>query len=83
MMLTPCKEECFMNMTSADDQDQPTILDDDIPEGEASQQEIIPCVGDELAAALTPGGIVSISLPGVYQTLGLTIQLQLLHIKRI
>lgn len=72
-----------MNMTSADDQDQPTILDDDIPEGEASQQEIIPCVGDELAAALTPGGIVSISLPGVYQTLGLTIQLQLLHIKRI
>jgi hypothetical protein len=83
MMLTPCKEECVMNMASADDQNQPTILDDDIPEGEASQQEIIPCMGDELAAVLTPGGIVYISLPGVCRALGLTVQSQLLRIKRI
>ena len=69
-------------MNSEDDQDQPTIHDEDIPEEEASQQEIIPFMGDELAAALTPGGIVYISLPGVCRALGLTVQPQLLRIKR-
>jgi P22_AR N-terminal domain len=71
-----------MNMNSEDDQDQSTIHDDEIPEEEASQQEIIPFMGDELAAALTPGGIVYISLPGICRALGLTVQPQLLRIKR-
>jgi hypothetical protein len=63
------------------DQDQETT-DDNIPEEEVSQLEIIPFMGDELAAALTPGGIVYISLPGICKALGLTVQPQLLRIKR-
>jgi P22_AR N-terminal domain/ORF6C domain len=64
------------------DQDQETTDDNNIPEEEVSQQEIIPFMGDELAAALTPGGIVYISLPGVCKALGLTVQPQMLRIKR-
>lgn len=64
------------------DQDQETTDDNNIPEEEVSQQEIIPFMGDELAAALTPGGIVYISLPGICKALGLTVQPQLLRIKR-
>jgi len=45
--------------------------DIDIPEELVIEQQIVPFLGDDLAAALTPGGIIYISLPGMCKALGL------------
>jgi hypothetical protein len=55
--------------------------DADIPEEQAIEQQIVPFLGDELAAALTPGGVIYISLPGMCKALGLLTRGQVRRIK--
>ena len=65
--------------------DQEFITDEnniDIPEEQATEQKLIPFEGDELAAALTPGGIVYVSLPSMCKALGLPTNTQIQRIKR-
>ena len=55
--------------------------DTDIPEEQALEQQIVPFLGDELTAALTPGGIIYISLPGMCKALGLLTRGQVRRIR--
>ena len=48
----------------------------DIPEEQAIEQQIVPFMGDDLAAALAPGGTIYITLPGMCNALGLNTQVQ-------
>lgn len=43
----------------------------DIPEEQAIEQQIVPFMGDNLAAALATGGNIYITLPGMCNALGL------------
>ena len=55
--------------------------DADIPEEQVIEQQIVPFLGDELTAALTPDGIIYISLPGICKALGLLTRGQVRRIK--
>ena len=55
--------------------------DADIPEEQVIEQQIIPFLGDDLTAALTPGGIIYISLPGICKALGLLTRGQVRRIR--
>src|SRR6266699_6925042 len=55
---------------------------DDIPEEQATEQQLVPFMGDDLAAAMAPGGSIYISLPGICAALGLSTQAQLRRIER-
>ena len=55
--------------------------DIDIPEEQVIEQQIVPFLGDDLAAALTPGGIIYISLPGMCKALGLLTRGQIRRIR--
>ena len=50
---------------------------DDILEEQATEQQLVPFMGDDLAAAMAPGGSIYISLPGLCAALGLNTQAQL------
>jgi len=67
------------------DEDQDSIADDngiDIPEEQVTEQKMIPFEGDELTAALSPGGVIYISLPSMCKALGLPTNTQIQRIKR-
>src|SRR5579859_6588258 len=51
------------------------------PVGQVIEQQIVPFLGDDLAAALTPGGIIYISLPGMCKALGLLTRGQIRRIR--
>jgi len=53
-----------------------------IPHEQAIEQKPIPFLGDELAAALTAGGSIYITLPGICRALALNTQAQLRRILR-
>src|SRR6266851_653648 len=55
--------------------------DADIPEEQVLAQQMIPFLGDELTAVLTPGGLIYISLPGMCKALGLLTRGQVRRIK--
>lgn len=55
--------------------------DIDIPEEQVIEQQIVPFLGDNLAAALTPGGIIYISLPGMCKAIGLLTRGQIRRIR--
>ncbi len=55
---------------------------DDIPEEQATEQQLVPFMGDDLAAAMATGGSIYISLPGMCAALGLSTQAQLRRIER-
>ncbi len=57
-------------------QDTEPMPDIQIPSEQALEQRPIPFIGDELAAALTTGGSIYISLPGMCSALGLNTQAQ-------
>jgi hypothetical protein len=54
----------------------------DIPEEQAIEQQLVPFMGDDLAAALGTGGSIYITLPGMCNALGLNIRGQLQRIQR-
>jgi hypothetical protein len=54
----------------------------EVPQEQAVAQELVPFLGDELAAAQTAGGSVYITLPGMCRALGLGSQAQLQRIQR-
>ena len=54
----------------------------DISEEQVIEQQIIPFMGDDLAAALAPGGNIYITLPGICTALGLNTRGQLQRIQR-
>src|SRR5260370_16099254 len=56
--------------------------DGDIPEEQAVEQQIVPFLGDDLAAALPAAGMIYITLPGMCKALGLNIKGQTQRIKR-
>ena len=58
-----------------------TNTDTDIPEEQVLEQQMIPFLGDELTAVLTPGGLIYISLPGMCKALGLLTRGQVRRIK--
>src|SRR6266699_3981951 len=67
-----------------DDHEQDIEANDtdiDIPEEQVIEQQIVPFLGDDLAAALTPGGIIYISLPGMCKALGLLTRGQIRRIR--
>jgi hypothetical protein len=67
------------------DEDQESIADDngiDIPEEQVTEQKMIPFEGDELTAALSPGGVIYMSLPSMCKALGLPTNTQIQRIKR-
>lgn len=53
-----------------------------IPREQAIEQKPVPFLGDELAAALTAGGSIYITLPGICRALALNTQAQLRRILR-
>jgi hypothetical protein len=55
--------------------------DTDIPEEQAVEQQLVPFLGDELTAALTPSGTIYISLPGMCKALGLLTRGQVRRIR--
>jgi P22_AR N-terminal domain/ORF6C domain len=55
---------------------------DEIPEEQATEQQLVPFMGDDLAAAMAAGGSIYISLPGMCGALGLSTQAQLRRIER-
>lgn len=55
--------------------------DTDILEEQVIEQQIVPFLGDDLTAALTPGGIIYISLPGICKALGLLTRGQVRRIR--
>lgn len=63
-------------------QDSSDIKGSDIPEERAIEQQIIPFMGDDLAAALAAGGNIYISLSGMCTAMGLSTQAQLRRIQR-
>jgi hypothetical protein len=56
--------------------------DVDIPEEQAVEQQIVPFLGDDLAAAMTAAGMIYITLPGMCKALGLNTKGQTQRIKR-
>ena len=54
----------------------------DIPEEQAVEQQIVPFMGDDLAAALATGGNIYITLPGMCNALGLNTRGQMQRIQR-
>ncbi len=56
--------------------------DADIPEERAIEQQIIPFMGDDLAAALAAGGSIYISLPGMCTAMELNTRGQLQRVQR-
>jgi len=67
------------------DEDQESIADDngiDIPEEQVTEQKMIPFEGDELTAALSPSGVIYMSLPSMCKALGLPTNTQIQRIKR-
>ena len=54
----------------------------DIPEEQAIEQQLVPFMGDDLAAALGTGGSIYITLPGMCNALGLNTRGQLQRIQR-
>jgi hypothetical protein len=54
----------------------------DIPQEQAVEQRPVPFLGDELAAALTAGGSIYITLPGMCRALALNTQAQLRRMLR-
>ena len=55
---------------------------DGIPEELATEQQLVPFLGDDLAAAMAAGGSIYISLPGMCAALGLSTQAQLRRVER-
>lgn len=55
---------------------------DDIQEEQATAQQLVPFLGDDLAAAMATGGNIYITLPGMCAALGLNTQAQLRRIER-
>jgi hypothetical protein len=55
------------------DEDQTTHATNgtDISEERVIAQQLVPFLGDDLAAALAPGGHIYITLPGICNALGL------------
>ncbi len=47
---------------------------DDIPEEQATEQQLVPFMGDDLTASMAAGGSIYISLPGMCAALGLSTQ---------
>ena len=64
----------------SDDHDQAQDLPVDVPQEQTLEQRPAPFIGDELAAALTTGGNISISLPGMCTALHLNRQAQVRRI---
>src|SRR5260370_4048504 len=56
--------------------------DADVQEEQAIEQQMIPFLEDELAAALTSSGMIYVTLPGMCKALGLDTAGQLQRIKR-
>jgi len=54
----------------------------EIPEEQATEQQLVPFMGDDLTAAMATGGSIYISLPGLCSALGLNTQAQLRRIER-
>lgn len=55
--------------------------DTDILEEQVIEQQIVPFLGDDLTAALTPGGFIYISLPGICKAFGLLTRGQVRRIR--
>jgi hypothetical protein len=68
--------------TMHEDRDQAQELPTDVPQEQALEQRPVPFLGDELAAALTTGGNIYISLPGMCTALYLNRQAQVRRITR-
>src|SRR5260370_40716895 len=70
--------------TEMEDEEQTTNETNgtDISEEQVIEQQIIPFMGDDLAAALAPGGNIYITLPGMCTALGLNTRGQLQRIQR-
>lgn len=56
--------------------------DDTVPEEQPIEQQIVPFLGDELAAAMTTGGAIYITFPGMCTALGLNVRGQTQRIQR-
>jgi hypothetical protein len=67
-----------------DDQEQldPSDAAEDVLDEQAVRQEIVPFMGDELAAALTPGGNIYITFPAMCTALGLSVRGQTQRVQR-
>src|SRR5215813_8381085 len=79
----------FGRRESMDDEEQDVLdkqengdADADIPEEQAVEQQVVPFLGDDLAAAMTAAGMIYITLPGMCKALGLHIKGQTQRIKR-
>jgi len=70
--------------TEMEDEDQTTNETNgtDISEEQVIEQQIVPFMGDDLAAALAPGGNIYVTLPGMCTALGLNTRGQLQRIQR-
>jgi hypothetical protein len=69
-------------MSDDQEQDIDATPQMEIPQEQAIQQRPVPFMGDELAAAMTAGGNIYITLPGVCRALGLNTQAQFRRIVR-
>ncbi len=54
----------------------------DATEDQPIEQQLIPFMGDELAAAMTAGGVIYVTFPGICTALGLSVEGQLQRIRR-
>src|SRR5690242_10786683 len=70
-------------MSDEDDQED-QLESENVPvlEEQAVEQQVVPFMGDELAAAMTVGGNIYITLPGMCIALGLNTKGQMQRIKR-
>jgi hypothetical protein len=58
-------------MADDEEQEQGESESVEAPEEQAVEQQVVPFMGDELAAAMTAGGNIYITLPGMCSALGL------------
>src|SRR5262249_33201011 len=82
---TPLKGGGSMGDEEDVDQRDAETMDDageTVPEEQAVGQQVVPFMGDELAAAMTAGGSIYITLPGMCAALGLNVKGQMQRIKR-
>jgi hypothetical protein len=68
--------------SNQDQQDREAGDQDEVLDEQAIEQQIVPFMGDELAAALTPGGNIYITFPAMCNALGLNVRGQTQRVQR-
>src|SRR5690242_17165913 len=84
-MATPSRRRKAVDENQGDPQDRndtAALAATDIPQEQAVEPRPVPFLDDELAAALTAGGSIYVTLPGICTALGLNRQAQLRRILR-